>query len=120
MEMLPVCGSTVMQDTLGVIDEHITDMRKSGRSRSPRTRRAMTTDSASEYSIMMPSASETHSYIQGEETEEEESGKLSAKKVKRWSTERVADYLEGVGVERSHCNVFREQEFSGEVILGKL
>ena len=108
-----------MQDTLGVIDEHITDMRKSGRSVSPAARRRATTDSASEYSMTLPS--DTHSqisYIQGEETEEEESGKLTAKEVKRWSAGKMANYLEGAGVEKSHCDVFREQEFSGEVVLG--
>ena len=111
-------SSTVMQETLGVIDEHITDMRKPGRSVSPRARRA-TTDSVSEYSMVVPS--ETHSqlsYIQGEETEEEETGRLNAKEVKRWSPARAAEYLESVGVEKSHCDVFREQEFSGEVLLG--
>ncbi|KAL9053806.1 MAG: hypothetical protein Q9162_004525 [Coniocarpon cinnabarinum] len=114
----PHSNSTVMQDTLGVIDEHITDMRQSGRSVSPRARRA-TTDSASEYSV--PMASDTHSqisYIQGEETEEEESGRLTAKEVKKWGPDRMATYLESVGVEKSHCDVFREQEFSGEVMLG--
>ena len=108
-------GNTVMNETLSVIDEHITDMRKPGRSRSPRARR-MTSDSASEYSTMVPSEHRL-SYIQGSETEEEESGGHTTQEVKKWSPERVAQYLESVGVEKSHCDVFREQEFTGDVIL---
>lgn len=109
-------SSTVMNETLSVIDEHITDMRKPGRSRSPRPRR-MTTDSASEYSMTVPSEHRL-SYIQGSETEEEESTRHTAREVKRWTPARVAQYLESVGVEKGHCDVFREQEFSGEVLLG--
>ena len=109
-------SSTVMNETLSVIDEHITDMRKPGRSASPRARR-MTSDSASEYSTMVPSENRL-SYIPGSESEEEESERHTAKEVKKWSPEKVAEYLASVGVEQSHCDIFREQEFSGDVILG--
>ena len=110
-------NSQVMNETLSVIDEHITDMRGPGRSASPRNRRAQTADSASEYSNMNDSTSRL-SYIKGSETEEEEDEELTEQKVKKWSPKRVAKYLEEVGVDQQHCEVFREQEFNGESILG--
>ena len=84
---------------------------------SPRMRRANTTDSASEYSALAEQPSRL-SYIQGSETDEEEAEDLTAKTVKSWSPEKVAKYFEGLGVDKGHCDVFKEQEFSGEVILG--
>lgn len=58
------------------------------------------------------------SYIHGNETDEEESGMLTEKEVRSWSPERVAEYLGDIGVERQQCDVFREQEISGDVMLG--
>ena len=57
------------------------------------------------------------SYINGQETDEEESHGLTELEVAQWSPSRVAEYLEDVGVEKPHCEVFREQEISGEVVL---
>jgi hypothetical protein len=37
--------------------------------------------------------------------------------VTKWSAQRVAEYLEDSGVERSHCDAFLEQEISGDVLL---
>lgn len=111
----PATNSTVMNETLSVIDEHITDMKHPVLGAGSRNLRP-TNDSASEYSAMV---SETRrSYIQGSETEEEESIAHTEKEVKDWSPARVAEYLEEVGVEKRHCDVFKEQEFSGDVILG--
>jgi hypothetical protein len=31
---------------------------------------------------------------------------------------RVAEYFEDVGVERKHCDVFRDQDVNGEALLG--
>lgn len=77
----------------------------------------MTNESASDYGAIINDVRQ--SYIQGYETEEEEQGKqLSAAEVRSWSPDRVAKHLESVGVEKKHCDVFREQEFSGEVLLG--
>ncbi|KAB8446252.1 hypothetical protein FH972_025234 [Carpinus fangiana] len=107
-------SSTVMTETLSVIDEHITDLHKPVRSRSPFARRE-THDTTSEYSA---NHSESRlSYIQGSESEAEEEAAPTEKQVMQWSPHRVAEYLEDNGVERRHCDVFIEQELSGEVIL---
>lgn len=37
--------------------------------------------------------------------------------VMKWTPQRVAEYLEDSGVERSHCDAFLEQEISGDVLL---
>lgn len=107
-------SSTVMTETLSVIDEHITDMRHPGGNRNQFARRDHA-DTASEYSNNL---SESRlSYIQGSESEAEEEATPTEKQVMEWTPHRVAEYLEDNGVERRHCDVFIEQEISGEVIL---
>lgn len=59
----------------------------------------------------------TSANINGEETEEEENGGLSEAEVKIWSAEQAAQHLESIGVEKAHCDIFREQEITGEVLL---
>jgi len=101
-----------LHETLNVIDEHITDFN------SPRlndTLRSGGNDSESEYSSHMD---HRMSYIQGEETDEEEEGTHSRAEVAAWSADDVAEYLFTSGVEKHHCEVFRDQEISGEVLLG--
>ncbi|KAF5697750.1 hypothetical protein FGLOB1_12563 [Fusarium globosum] len=105
--------SPVLHETLTVIDEHITDLR------SPASNgglRAIANDSGSEYSSTHPD--QRASYIQGEETDEEEEGFHTRDEVESWSPDDVAEYLFTSGVEKHHCEVFRDQEISGEVILG--
>lgn len=106
-------GSTVMTETLSVIDEHITDLRQPSVSSEAGDARAVN-DSGSEYS------NQEHrlSYVAGSDDEGESNGQLSEKDVASWSPARVAEYLLNAGVEKSHCDVFQEQEFSGEVLLG--
>lgn len=58
------------------------------------------------------------SYIQGEETDEEDGGIHTRAEVESWSPDQVAEYLFTSGVESHHCEVFRSQEISGEVMLG--
>jgi hypothetical protein len=58
------------------------------------------------------------SYIQGEETDEEEGGEHTRAEVEGWSADQVAEFLFTEGVEKHHCEVFRDQEISGEVLLG--
>ena len=58
------------------------------------------------------------SYINGQETDEEEDNLHTEEEVTSWTPARVAEYLEDVGVEKRHCDIFREQEISGEVLLG--
>ncbi|PHH65190.1 hypothetical protein CDD80_1039 [Ophiocordyceps camponoti-rufipedis] len=103
--------SQVLNETLNVINEHITDLR------SPPSVGALhaPTDSGSEYSAPLD---HRMSYIQGEETDEEEDGLHSRAEVEAWNPDDVADYLFASGVEKHHCEVFRDQEISGEVLLG--
>ncbi|KAM3071429.1 polar growth protein [Clarireedia jacksonii] len=102
--------SPVMNETLSVIDEHITDMNHSVVS-APRT----INDSGSEYSSHHDARM---SYINGEETDEEEEDAHTLEEVTAWSPEQVAEYLFTVGVEKKHCEVFRDQEIAGDVLLG--
>lgn len=101
-----------MNETLGVIDEHMADMAKPNRNRSPFTRR-----SHYDYSSEYAESADRLSYIQGSETEEEEESKPTREQVMKWTPQKVADYLEDNGVERRHCDVFIDQEISGEVVL---
>ena len=105
--------SPVMNETLSVIDEHITDM-KNPRSGPLITERRMTNESGSEYSTHID---QRISYINGHETEEEERNLHTEGEVSNWSPTHVAEYLEDIGVESRHCEVFKEQEISGEVLL---
>jgi hypothetical protein len=98
-----------MNETLSVIQEHISDMNTS--LLSPKRIRSAHEDSGSEYSN-----EHRLSYINGAETDEEEEI-LNAAKVKAWTPDQVADYLADSGVEAKHCDVFREQEISGDVLL---
>lgn len=108
-------NSPVMHETLTVIDEHITDMSTPRQSTVSKDMRNNSLrgggDSGSEYSSRL-------SYINGQETEEEESNLHTEEEVMSWSPTRVAEYLEDVGVDKKHCAVFREQEINGEVLLG--
>lgn len=106
--------SPVMNETLSVIDEHITDMNTPRSSLMVRERRG-TNDSSSEYSSHID---HRLSYIAGHETDEEERELHSESEVITWSPEQVADCLKDIGVERRHCEVFKEQEITGEVLLG--
>lgn len=105
--------SPVMNETLSVIDEHITDM-KIPRSNGRTAERRMTNDSGSEYSTHID---HRLSYIAGHETDEEERNLHTEQEVKRWTPHQVAEYLEDIGVESKHCEIFKEQEISGEVLL---
>ncbi|OAA54068.1 polarized growth protein [Niveomyces insectorum RCEF 264] len=105
--------SHVLHETLNVIDEHITDLRAPSESNGSHLH--ATADSGSEYS-----SNRDHrlSYIQGEETDEEEDGLHSRAEIESWGPDDVAEYLFTVGVEKRHCEVFRDQEITGEVLLG--
>ncbi|KKA28075.1 hypothetical protein TD95_004688 [Thielaviopsis punctulata] len=108
---IPQSDSQVLNDTLNVIDEHITHLR------SPPSTGALhaSTDSGSEYSTQYD---HRMSYIQGEETDEEEGDIAHSRmEVQAWGPDDVAEYLFTVGVEKHHCEVFRDQEITGEVLL---
>ena len=105
--------SPVMNETLSVIDEHITDM-NTPRSSLRVGKRRGTNDSGSEYSNHID---HRLSYIRGHETDEEEREFHTESEVMTWSPEQVAESLKDIGVELRHCEVFREQEITGEVLL---
>jgi hypothetical protein len=104
--------SPVMNETLSVIDEHITDMNSPHHSMV--AERRGTNDSGSEYSSHLD---QRLSYINGEETDEEEEDVHTKGEVATWTPDQVAEYLFTAGVESKHCEVFRDQEISGEVLL---
>ncbi|KAK7540984.1 polarized growth protein Boi2 [Phyllosticta citribraziliensis] len=107
--------SPVMNETLNVIDEHLTDINTPRGTSHERSLR-FGGDSSSEYS----SSHVDHrlSYINGHETDEEEQGLYTLFEVRAWTPARVAEWLEDEGVDTRQCNVFKEQEISGEVLLG--
>ncbi|CAL3972767.1 hypothetical protein PZA11_004200 [Diplocarpon coronariae] len=106
--------SPVMNETLSVIDEHITDMNSPHHSVAAQDRRG-TNDSGSEYSSHFE---HRMSYINGEETDEEEDHLHTRQEVDTWTPDQVAEYLFISGVESKHCEVFRDQEITGDVLLG--
>ncbi|MCJ1476348.1 polar growth protein [Lambiella insularis] len=106
--------SPVMNETLSVIDEHITDLNTPRSSLLAPDHRG-TNDSGSEYSSHID---HRLSYINGNETDEEERIAHGEAEVLRWSPKEVAQYLKEIGIESRHCEVFKEQEISGEVLLG--
>lgn len=91
-----------MNETLSVIDEHMNDM---------------STPPASLMNSKRNSSGIGYSYITGQETDDEENPLHTEDEVMSWSPDRVAEYLEDNGVETSHCDIFKEQEISGEVLL---
>lgn len=103
--------SPVMNETLSVIEEHITDMNTPRQSAVVPEKRPGN-DSGSEYS------SNRLSYINGQETDEEEQSQHTETEVVKWSPAQVAEYLEDAGVEKKHCQIFLEQEINGEALLG--
>ena len=111
---VPDEDSPVMNETLSVIDEHITDM-KNPRSGALTVERRRTNESGSEYSTTH--VDQRTSYINGHETDEEERNLHTEKELSTWSPRQVAEYLEEIGVEPRHCEVFKEQEISGEILL---
>ncbi|MCJ1245847.1 polar growth protein [Trapelia coarctata] len=106
--------SPVMNETLSVIDEHITDLNTPRSSLLAVDHRA-NNDSGSEYSSHID---HRLSYINGNETDEEERIAHSEAEVLTWTPTQVAQYLKEIGVEKRHCEIFKEQEISGEVLIG--
>ncbi|KAK0311881.1 polar growth protein [Friedmanniomyces endolithicus] len=101
--------SPVMNETLSVINEHITDMNTPRSSLHNGNKRDTM---GSVYSQVLTRMS----YIPGHETDEDET-LHTEEEVMLWSPLRVAEYLEDHLVEKQHCEVFKDQEISGEVLL---
>jgi hypothetical protein len=105
--------SPVMNETLSVIDEHITDMntpRHSVTTQEPKT----INDSGSEYSSHIGHRA---SYINGHETDDEERNLPTEREVRQWSQAQTSRCLRGLGIESKHCDIFEEQEITGDVLL---
>ncbi|KAK4555767.1 polar growth protein [Recurvomyces mirabilis] len=102
--------SPVMNETLSVINEHITDLN------TPRSSFTNGNKRDTMGSVYSTQPLNRMSYIPGHETDEDETAHTEDE-VMSWSPARVAEYLEDHGVEKQHCDVFVEQEISGEVLL---
>ena len=104
--------SPVMNETLSVIDEHITDL-STPRHSVVKNDLHVPNDSASEYSSHIDGRL---SFLEGPETDEED-GRLTELEVKQWDHKHATKYLRQIGVEEKHCQIFEEQEITGEVLL---
>jgi hypothetical protein len=96
-------SNPVMNETLSVIEEHITDMN------TPRSSLLDTRLDAA--------AGQRLSYINGHETDEEDVARFTEQEVRQWTPSQVAEHLEQMGADRAHCKVFRDQEITGDVLL---
>jgi len=104
--------SPVMNETLSVIDEHITDLSTPRHSLAAQDRNI--SDSASEYSSHLD---RRHSHGGGSEMEDVPAEKLTESLVKKWDSKQTADHLRKLGVDPKHCDIFEEQEITGDVLL---
>ena len=103
--------SPVLNETLSVIDEHITDFNTPRQSVLPHEQH---NDSGSEYSSHI---GHRISYIPGTETDEEEENELTEEDVRRWDPKQTAKHLREMGVESKHCEIFEQEEITGDVLL---
>ena len=118
--------SPVMNETLSVIDEHITDLSTPRHSLAPPDLNAASAannhhnhnnhnnDSGSEYSAPL---GRRFSYINGHETDEEEESRPTEDQVRKWGHQETAKHLRDIGVDEKHCDIFEEQEITGDVLL---
>ncbi|CAI7584365.1 unnamed protein product [Penicillium pancosmium] len=105
--------SPVMNETLSVIDEHITDMNTPRHSVSTQDAKTIN-DSGSEYSSHF---SHRISYINGNETDEEEGDAPTEEQVRQWNQTETAKQMRELGMDPKHCEIFEEQEITGDVLL---
>lgn len=102
-----------LNQALTVIDEHISDLSTPRNSLSGQEKR-VSNDSGSDYSSQLHNRL---SYFPGEETDEEEEMLNNEAMIRKWSPKQTADHLRGLGVDLKHCNIFEEQEITGDVLL---
>ncbi|EEQ32822.1 conserved hypothetical protein [Microsporum canis CBS 113480] len=105
--------SPVLNETLSVIDEHITNFSTPRHSIATQENHSVH-DSSSEYSSY---PDHRLSYIRGEETDEEEERMPSEAEVRKWDHQQMARHLRDIGVDPKHCDIFESQEISGDVLL---
>ncbi|KIW11173.1 hypothetical protein PV08_10473 [Exophiala spinifera] len=103
--------SPVMNETLSVIEEHITDLSTPRQSLAPP--QPIMEDSESDYGSHIDRAS----FIAGPETDSEDNTPLLEAEVKQWDAKETAEFLRGIGVDPKHCDIFEEQEITGDVLL---
>nr|KMM70015.1 BOB1 protein [Coccidioides posadasii RMSCC 3488] len=106
--------SPVLNETLSVIDEHITNFSTPRQSVVAQEPHRGLNDSSSEYSSHVD---HRLSYIHGAETDEEEDSGFTEADVRRWGHEEVAERLRELGADPKHCEIFKEQEITGDVLL---
>ncbi|KAL4873262.1 hypothetical protein BDV12DRAFT_160710 [Aspergillus spectabilis] len=106
--------SPVMNETLSVIDEHITDLSTPRHSVKPPADQKTINDSASEYSNHLD---HRMSYINGHETDEEEGNQPSEEQVRKWDITETIKQLRELDIDDKHCDIFEEQEITGDVLL---
>jgi len=102
--------SPVMNETLNVIDEHITDL---STPRQSLAQQRLRRDSGSEYSSHV----DRRSFVAGPETDEEDNAGVDEPTVRSWDHLQTAQHLRDIGVDPKHCDIFAEQEISGDVLL---
>ena len=102
--------SPVMNETLNVIDEHITDL---STPRQTLSGLRVRDDSESEYSIL----DRRSSYLPGPDTDEEDNAGLDEATVRMWDQYQTSQHLLDLGIDSKHCEIFREQEITGDVLL---
>ena len=105
--------SPVMNETLSVIEEHITDLSTPRPSLAPQDAGEID-DSESEYSSHLDSQ---HSYARGQGSVDERGDRLTEGEVSQWTPSQAAEHLRRLGVDQRHCDIFEEQEISGDVLL---
>jgi hypothetical protein len=105
--------SPVMNETLSVIEEHITDLSTPRHSLAPQDAGEID-DSESEYSSHLGSH---HSYARGQGSVSEIGDRLTEGEVSQWTPSQTAEHLRRLGVDQKHCDIFEEQEITGDVLL---
>ena len=103
--------SPIMNETLGVIEEHITDLSTPRQSLAPP--QTIPEDSESEYSSNL----ERGSFLAGPESEYDDNGSFTKEEVSTWDSKQVSTHLRSLGVDSKHCDIFEDQEITGEVLL---
>jgi hypothetical protein len=105
--------SPVMNETLSVIEEHITDLSTPRHSLAP-PHAGEINDSESEYSSHLDSL---HSDAHGHGSVDDGGDRLTEHEVNQWTPSQTAEHLQRLGVDQKHCDIFEEQEISGDVLL---
>jgi hypothetical protein len=102
-----------MNETLSVIEEHITDLSTPRHTLAPQHTSEIN-DSESEYSSHLDSH---HSEARGDGSIDDSGDGLTEGEVNQWTPSQTAEHLRRLGVDQKHCDIFEEQEITGDVLL---